>query len=73
MFAKALSFLPPWVPFAVAGALLLALVGAGFTLKASWQAEGAAKVAAAVNGASLAAYSDQEARNQVIDAKLDKL
>jgi hypothetical protein len=42
-----LGFLPSWVPFAATGVLALGLAGGFFALKASWQAEGAAKVVAA--------------------------
>jgi hypothetical protein len=56
------GLLPPWVPLAAAGVLLVALVGGFFALKASWQAEGAAKVIA----------DDQKAviEQQAKDAKL---
>ncbi len=62
LLGAALGMLPPWVPFAVAGVLLAGLVGGFFALKASWQAEGAAKVIAA----------DQQAimKQQAADAKL---
>jgi hypothetical protein len=36
---KLLSFLPPWVPFAIVGVLLAVLAGGAFELKRSWQAE----------------------------------
>jgi hypothetical protein len=41
---RLLAFLPSWVPFAVVGVLLLGLIGGFFALKASYEAEGAAKV-----------------------------
>jgi hypothetical protein len=47
IFDMVLGLLPPWVPFAIVGVLLVA-AGAGIVaLKASWQAEGAAQVVAA--------------------------
>jgi hypothetical protein len=47
IFDTLLGFLPSWVPFAAAGALLAGLVGGFFALKASWQAEGATQMIAA--------------------------
>lgn len=44
---RLLDLLPPWLPIAAAGVLLLALVGGFFALKVAWQAEAAAKVIAA--------------------------
>jgi hypothetical protein len=61
-----LDLLPPWVPFAVAGALLLGLVGGFFALKASWQAEGAARVVAADRQAVI----DQKERDARLSAAI---
>jgi hypothetical protein len=47
IFDTLLGLLPSWVPVAAVGVLLAGLVGGFFALKASWQAEGAAKVIAA--------------------------
>ena len=47
IFDTLLGLLPSWVPFAALAVLLLGLAGGFFALKASWQAEGAAKVIAA--------------------------
>jgi len=70
---KLLGLLPPWVPVAAIGLLLVALVSGCFVLRASWQAEGAAKFSAAVNAASLRTMSEQAERNQVIGDKLERL
>jgi hypothetical protein len=47
IFDALLGVLPSWVPFAAVGVLVLGLVGGFVALKASWQAEGAARVIAA--------------------------
>jgi hypothetical protein len=62
LLGAALGMLPPWVPFAVAGVLLAGLVGGFFALKASYEAEGAAKVIAADQRAVL--------KQQAADAEL---
>ena len=45
--SKLLGLLPPWMPIALAGVLLIALVGGFLAVPEVWQAEGAAKVIAA--------------------------
>lgn len=47
IFGALLGILPSWVPFAAIGVLAAGLVAGFFALKASWQAEGAARVIAA--------------------------
>ena len=66
MFGKLLGVLPSWLPFALLGALLLALVGGGFALKAAWQAAGAARVIAA----DRAAVIEQQRRDAALSAAL---
>jgi hypothetical protein len=61
-----LALLPPWVPAAAAGVLLLALVGGLFALRASWRAEGAAKVIAADRQAVI----DQKERDAALSAAI---
>lgn len=66
IFGILLGLLPPWVPFAAIGLLLVA-VGAGFfALKASWQAEGAARVVAADRQAVI----EQKERDAALSAAL---
>ena len=66
IFDKILDVLPSWVPFAVGGALLAGLVAGAFALRASWQAEGAAKVAAADQKAVI----DQQRRDAALSAEI---
>ena len=47
IFGALLGVVPPWVPFAAIGLLAVGLAVGIFALKASWQAEGAARVIAA--------------------------
>ena len=47
IFSALLGVLPSWVPFAAIGVLAAGLAVGFFALKASWQAEGAARVIAA--------------------------
>ena len=61
IFSTVLGLLPPWLPFAAVGVLLLGLAGGFFALKASWQAEGAAKVIAADRQAVIE-QKDKDAR-----------
>lgn len=61
-----LGFLPSWVPFAAIGVLALGLVGGFFALKASWQAEGAAKVIAADQKAVL----EQKVKDEKLSTEL---
>jgi hypothetical protein len=56
-----LSLLPAWVPVAALGVLLAGLVGGFFALRASWQAEGAARVEAA-NVQAVLAQKEKDAR-----------
>lgn len=68
-----LGLVPPWVPIAAAGVLLAALVGGFFALRAAWRAEGEARLAAAVNGATVKTMSEQAEINHGIAQKLDAL
>jgi hypothetical protein len=65
IFDRLLKLLPSWVPFAVAGGLLLALAGGGYALWRSVKAQGAAEVVAADRQAVI----DQQRR----DAALSRL
>jgi hypothetical protein len=47
IFDAALSLLPSWVPVVAIGVLIAIAVGGFVALKASWQAEGAARIVAA--------------------------
>jgi hypothetical protein len=64
ILAKILDVLPSWVPFAVGGVLLAGLVGGAFALRASWQAEGAAKVTQADQKAVI----EQQRRDAALSA-----
>ena len=59
-----LALLPPWAPLAAIGVLLLALAGGFFALRASWRAEGTAKVIAAEQKAVLEQKERDAARMQ---------
>jgi hypothetical protein len=61
-----LGLLPPWAPLAAIGLLLAGLVAGGFALRASWQAEGAARVVAADRQAVI----DQKERDASLSAAL---
>lgn len=66
IFATLLDFLPPWVPFAVAGVLMIGLTGGFVALKASWEAEGAARAVAADRQAVI----DQKERDAALSAAI---
>jgi hypothetical protein len=68
-----LDFLPPWVPFAVVGALLVAVGGALWAWGNAREEAGIAKMSAAVNAASLKTMTEQLDRNQAIAERLDKI
>jgi hypothetical protein len=61
-----LGLLPSWVPFALVGVLVAGLVGGFFALRASWQAEGAARVVAADQKALI----EQQKRDAALSATL---
>jgi len=61
---KLLDLLPWWLPLALAGVLAVAVIGGGFVLRSSWQAEGAAKVAAADQKAVI----EQQRRDAALSA-----
>jgi hypothetical protein len=73
IFTTVLDFLPPWVPFAVMGALLVALGGALWAWGNAREEAGAARISAAINAASLKTVTEQLDRNQAIAERLDKL
>ena len=66
IFDTLIGLLPSWVPFAALGLLAVGLVGGFFALKASWQAEGAAKVIAADQKAVI----DQQQKDARLSAEL---
>jgi hypothetical protein len=68
-----LDFLPPWVPFAVMGALLVAVGGTAWAWGNAREEAGSAKMSAAVNAASLKIMTEQLDRNQAIAERLDKI
>jgi hypothetical protein len=61
-----LGLLPPWLPIVVEGALLLALVGGLFALKAAWRAEAATRVIAADQKAVI----EQKERDAALSAAI---
>lgn len=63
---KLLGFLPPWVPVAAIGVLVLALAGSAWALKNSIEAGGAAKVIAADQKAVI----DQKNRDAALSAAI---
>jgi hypothetical protein len=70
---RLLALLPPWVPLAAAGVLLLALGGAVWGWLDAREDLGAMRVSAAVNAASVKALSDQQALNLGIANRLEQL
>jgi hypothetical protein len=60
------ALIPPWVKLGLIAVLAIGLVGGFFTLKASWQAEGAARVIAADQQAVL----EQKARDEKLSNQL---
>jgi hypothetical protein len=61
------ALIPPWVKFGAIALLAIGLVGGFFALKASWQAEGAAKVIAADQQAVLEQKAkDEKLSNQLV-------
>jgi hypothetical protein len=73
IFSAVLSFLPPWVPFAVIGVLLIAAGGAVWAWGNAREEAGTAKISAAINAASLRTMTEQLDRNQAIAERLDKI
>jgi hypothetical protein len=73
ILSTVLDFLPPWVPFAVTGALLIAVGGALWAWGNAREEAGTAKMSAAVNAASLKTMTEQLERNQAIAERLDRI
>ncbi|MCW5737400.1 MAG: hypothetical protein KIS73_24965 [Enhydrobacter sp.] len=73
IFSTVLNFLPPWVPFAVMGALLVTVGGLLWAWGNAREEAGAAKISAAINAASLKTLTEQLDRNQAIAERLDKI
>jgi hypothetical protein len=63
---KLLDLLPSWLPLAVAGLLAVALLAGAFVLRASWRAEGAARVVAADQKATI----EQQRRDAALSAEI---
>jgi hypothetical protein len=61
-----LGLLPSWAPLALVGLLVAGLVGGLFALRASWQAEGAARVVAADQKALI----EQQKRDAALSAAI---
>jgi hypothetical protein len=60
------ALIPSWVKLAAIGVLLVALVGAVFAIKSSWEAEGAAKIIAA----DQKAIAEQQAKDAKLSAEI---
>lgn len=73
IFSAVLSFLPPWVPFAVIAVLLVAASGAVWAWGNAREDAGTAKMSAVINAASLKTMTEQLDRNQAIADRLDKI
>ena len=71
VFDNVLSFLPPWVSFAMIGVLLVAASGAVWAWGNAREEAGTAKMSAAINAASLKTMTEQLDRNQAIAERLD--
>ena len=67
------TLLPPWVPLAVTGALLVAVGGAVLAWGNASEEAATAKVSAAGNAASLMTITEQLDRNQAIAERLDEI
>lgn len=67
------KLLPAWVPWAVIGGLAVVAAGAIWLLLETREALGAEKLKAAVTAAALSVYQQQEAANQVLDQRLERL
>jgi hypothetical protein len=61
---KLLDLLPSWLPLVAAGLLAVVLLAGAFVLRASWQAEGAARVVAADQKATI----EQQRRDAALSA-----
>lgn len=73
IFDTLLGFLPPWVPFAVIGVLLIGFGGAVRAWGNAREEAGIAKMSASINAATVKTMTEQLDRNQAIADAVDRL